>query len=139
MIKRICPGCGNEYEGDALMCEKCCTEVSNNNEKEEGKYYMDFGEAIEAMKDGFEVYRKGWHGIQLHRTMFIYIENGKFFKQDVLREPLASHDFGEGITVEPHINLVVEDREGKFHLISGWLASQTDVLAQDWDLLDYDE
>lgn len=83
---------------------------------------MDFGKAIAALKEGRRVAREGWNG----KGMFLFLVAGSNFV--VNREPLLSI-MGEGVTVtyRPHIDM--RDAEGK---VVPWLASQTDMLAEDW-------
>ncbi len=86
---------------------------------------MNFGQAIESLKDGKRVSRSGWNG----KGMFLFLVNGSNFI--VNREPLLSI-MGEGavVTYRPHIDM--KDAEGK---VVPWLASQTDMLAEDWDIV----
>jgi len=87
---------------------------------------MKFGEVIEILSDGkHRAYRKGWHG----KNMFIYIEGGKIIPYDKLREPQKSW-LGKDMEVAPHFNLYVDNV-----VVTGWLASQTDMLADDWKIL----
>lgn len=83
---------------------------------------MNFGQAIEALKEGKRVAREGWNG----KGMFLFLVAGSNFV--VNREPLLSI-MGEGtmVTYRPHIDM--KDAEGK---VVPWLASQTDMLAEDW-------
>lgn len=83
---------------------------------------MNFGKALEALKEGRRVAREGWNG----KAMFLFLVAGSNFV--VNREPLLSI-MGEGATVtyRPHIDM--KDAEGK---VVPWLASQTDMLAEDW-------
>lgn len=83
---------------------------------------MNFGSAIEALKEGKRVARAGWNG----KGMFLFLVNGSNFV--VNREPLLSI-MGEGtmVTYRPHIDM--KDAEGK---VVPWLANQTDMLAEDW-------
>ena len=86
---------------------------------------MNFGHAIEAMKEGRLVSRAGWNG----KGMFVFLVPGSTF--NVNRAPLLGI-FPEGteINYRPHIDM--RDAEGK---IVPWLASQTDMLAEDWDII----
>lgn len=86
---------------------------------------MNFSAALEEIKDGKRVRRRGWNG----KGMFIFLVNGSNFV--VNREPLLSI-LGEGteVTYRPHIDM--RDAEGK---IVPWLASQTDILADDWEII----
>lgn len=87
---------------------------------------MNFGQAIEALKEGKRVARAGWNG----KGMFLFLVPGSNFI--VNREPLLSI-MGEGaqITYRPHIDM--KDAEGK---VVPWLASQTDMLAEDWQIVE---
>lgn len=83
---------------------------------------MTFSEALEALKEGKRVSRTGWNG----RGMFIFLVPGSNFT--VNREPLLSiMGAGKEVTYRPHIDM--KDAEGK---VVPWLASQTDLLADDW-------
>lgn len=78
---------------------------------------MDFGEAIHALKGGKRVSRAGWNG----KGMYLYlVRNGSCPDEHGLRQPLAPF-----IAMKP-----VSGPEGS------WLASQTDVLAEDWVILE---
>lgn len=68
---------------------------------------MDFGEAIRALKDGDKVSRPGWNG----KGMFL-----------ALQRPDAN-----SANTLPYIWMKTADN----HRVP-WLASQTDMLAEDW-------
>ena len=87
---------------------------------------VNFGSAIEALKEGKRVARAGWNG----NGMFLFLVAGSNFI--VNREPLLSI-MGEGaqVTYRPHIDM--KDAEGK---VVPWLASQTDMLAEDWQIVE---
>lgn len=87
---------------------------------------MDFGIALECLKNGKTVRRKGWNG----KGMFLYLVPGSTFA--VNRAPLMGI-FPEGTVIDycPHIDLRTAD--GKCAV---WTASQTDILASDWELAD---
>jgi len=86
---------------------------------------LDFSKALEALKEGKRIAREGWNG----KGMFLFLVNGSNFA--VSREPLLSI-MGEGaeVTYRPHIDM--KDAEGK---IVPWFASQTDLLANDWQVI----
>ena len=71
---------------------------------------MDFGDAIRAMSDGALMQRAGWNG----KGMYIYIEDSMRSDQDRRYEPVICMFTAQG-THQP-----------------GWLASQADMLAEDW-------
>ena len=87
---------------------------------------MDFGQALVAIKAGQKVAREGWNG----RGMFVFLVPGSVFK--VSRPPLLGiYPEGTEITYCPHIDMKTAD--GK---VVPWLASQTDVLSEDWQVLE---
>lgn len=93
---------------------------------------MTFGLAIEAMKMGHKVARKGWNG----KGMFIYIQDGSKVKTEDLRAD-AMKDYCRSrviqhVKINPHIDMKAADGS----LVIGWLASQTDMLAEDWCIVE---
>ena len=85
---------------------------------------MNFSQALDLIKQGQTVQRKGWNG----KGMFIFLVNGSTFQ--VNREPLSTH-FGEGTTVNYHAHVDMNTADGQ---VVPWLCSQTDMLADDWQL-----
>ena len=69
---------------------------------------MNFGQALEALKNGKRVSRTGWHGKDMH----VYLTT------------LNGYD----------ACLVMHTAEGTEQ--PGWLASQADMLAEDWQLVE---
>ncbi len=87
---------------------------------------MNFGQAIEALKLGRKVARAGWNG----KGMWLVLVPGSFVSD--LREGSAYHEAGlTSATVNPHIDMFTATGE----MQPGWLASQTDMLAEDWAVL----
>ena len=83
---------------------------------------MNFGEAIRELKVGGSVARQGWNG----KEMFLFLVPGSTFR--VNRPPLLGiYPQGTEINYCPHVDMRTAD--GK---IVPWLASQTDILAEDW-------
>ena len=87
---------------------------------------MSFGHALAAMKAGKKVARAGWNG----KGMFLFRVNGSRFT--VNRAPLLGI-YPEGTVIDycPHYDMRTAD--GK---IVPWLASQTDIDADDWTLVE---
>ena len=86
---------------------------------------MNFSEALGRIKQGYRVRRAGWNG----KDMFVFLVAGSNFI--VNREPLMSI-LGQGaeVTYRPHIDMRAADGS-----IGVWLASQTDILAEDWEIV----
>lgn len=92
---------------------------------------MTFGQAIEAMKKGKKVARRGWNG----KGMYLWIlpaasVKAEWCKEAHLRE-LAEQNGGE---VECMGSVRMKTADGK--VLTGWLASQTDMLSDDWVLVE---
>jgi hypothetical protein len=87
---------------------------------------LNFGEAIQALKTGNKVARTGWNG----KGMFLFLVPGSTFK--VNRAPLLGiYPEGTEINYNAHIDMKTADNK-----IVPWLASQTDVLAEDWYIVE---
>lgn len=87
--------------------------------------FFDFGQALNALRAGKKVQRAGWNG----KDMFLFLVPGSKFQ--VNRAPLLGI-YPEGTVIDylPHIDMKTATGE-----IVPWLASQTDVLAYDWQLV----
>lgn len=83
---------------------------------------MDFGDAVRSLKAGKLVARSGWNG----KNMFLFLVKGSTFT--VNREPLLSI-LGEGTEVQYHAHVDMKTAQGT---VVPWLCSQTDLLAEDW-------
>lgn len=85
---------------------------------------MAFGEALKALKAGQCVQRLGWNGT----GMYLYLVQGSRF--EVNRLPLSLHlPIGTMVDYRPHIDMRTAD--GSF---VPWLASQSDLIEEDWVL-----
>jgi hypothetical protein len=84
---------------------------------------MDFGEALAALRNGERVTRSGWN----RQGMFVYLVPGSTFQ--VNRPPLLGiYPEGTQINYLPHIDMRTADGS-----CVPWLASQADLLAEDWE------
>ena len=86
---------------------------------------MNFGQALEAMKDGFSVARHGWNG----KGMFLYHVPAAIYKTQT---QVAKDVFGEEVEYSAYI--AMKTAQGN---VVPWLASQTDVLAEDWVMVSH--
>lgn len=83
---------------------------------------MTFGEALERLKAGSMVRRAGWNGKGMH----VYLE-------DMLQVPVRGGAFkGEVRKYDPF--LVMFTAKGTHQ--AGWLASQADMLSDDWEVVE---
>lgn len=96
---------------------------------------MAFGGAIEAMKQGERVARAGWNGKGMWLCLGLgskMLEADKFWSPHTRR---FAEDNGGSAEVLPYI--IMKTADGK--VLMGWLASQTDMLAEDWMILNAQE
>lgn len=96
------------------------------------KRTMNFGEAIEALKSGKKVARAGWNG----KGMFIYLVGGSIVPFCNLRGNAAKFVNADVTnTDDACINAHIDMKAADGTIVVGWLASQTDMLAEDWEVL----
>ena len=89
---------------------------------------MDFGMAIVALKKGECVARSGWNG----KGMFITLQNGFTVDGTLMRNEPAKNYYGDSkVHIAPHIDMKAADDT----YVVGWLASQTDMLAENWEIV----
>jgi len=86
---------------------------------------MSFGHAIEALKAGQKVCRAGWNG----KGMFLFLVPASHFE---VRYPHLLGVIPEGTKVDYWGHIDMKAADGK---IGPWLASQTDMLANDWQVV----
>ena len=77
---------------------------------------MDFGSALNALKGGFKVARSGWNGKGLWLELQVPDEHSK------MTLPYIFMSYPDDAVNTPGARVP-------------WLASQTDVLATDWELV----
>ena len=121
-------------------CGNCCDHISKHNrssaesldwkdvidefgkEPEKEGEYMNFGEAIESMKDNKLVSRAGWNG----KGMYLYITI-----QELNYPPCQNNEEWKSGVFDGSTFIVMRTADAK---LIPWLASQTDILAEDWEI-----
>lgn len=95
---------------------------------------MSFGDALKALKAGAKVGRKGWNG----KGMWVALTPGSAFPAGLAKCGHAAAKLADELADElaeiellPHIDMKAADGS----LVIGWLASQTDMLAEDWEVV----
>lgn len=86
---------------------------------------LSFSEALVQIKAGHRVARTGWNG----KGMFVFLVPGSVFK--VNRPPLLGI-YPEGTEIRYHAHVDMRTADGQ---VVPWLCSQTDLLADDWDVI----
>lgn len=102
---------------------------------------MSFGHAIEAAKEGHKIGRSGWNG----KNMWVALTPGSVFdarhakdghaakhRANELQDALPLDGTENVIELLPHFDMRAADGT----LVVGWLASQSDMLAEDWQIVD---
>ncbi len=101
-------------------------DVFHNTYKSSGE--MSFGMAIEAIKRGHKIARSGWNG----KGMFlIYVPASPDIKP-VAGTPYSNAGITQNVTIDSHIDMFTAGGS----MQPGWLASQADILANDWCIVE---
>lgn len=87
----------------------------------------DFGGAIYALKQGKKVARTGWNG----KGMWLILTSGRVVENLEPNSFYEKSGFEAPVTICSHIDMKAADGS----MVIGWLASQTDMLAEDWVIL----
>ncbi len=101
-----------------------------------GEATFNFGEAIKCLKRGFKVARKGWNG----RGMYLWLKPEAVVKREWCRDErmieCIDANGGEEILALGTISMYTHDSTGRKAILTGWLASQSDMLCEDWYIVD---
>lgn len=93
---------------------------------------MNFGEAIEQMKLGAKVAREGWNGKDMWIVLMPELKLPPFSSQEPgakVNDRTAKHiGIDTPLHSLPYFAMWTADKKW----LPGWLASQTDMLAEDW-------
>jgi hypothetical protein len=89
---------------------------------------MDFGKALELVKDGEKIFRSGWNG----KGMFVVYQKG--YPQGIPSNKQTAdawgHKEGDLFKVEPYLQ--IKTAQGSHAM---WVPSINDVLANDWEYI----
>ena len=85
--------------------------------------HMNFGEALEALREGWRVTRAGWNG----KGMCLMLTPGSTITVEKGRPLAAVFPAETTVQYQPHIDM--RTAQGT---VVPWSASQTDLLADDW-------
>lgn len=92
---------------------------------------MNFGEALQLLQQGECLQRQGWNG----KGMFIFWKGTEISTVDSTTDlPEAAIDALKAnyahCVKTPYLSMFAADKT----IVTGWLASQTDMLADDWQI-----
>jgi len=90
---------------------------------------MNFGKAIELMKQGKKITREGWNG----KGMFVVYQKGYPNGIPCNKQTAEAFGYEEGTNfiVRPYMQMRCADATHQM-----WLASQSDILAEDWEVVE---
>lgn len=92
---------------------------------------MDIGKAVNALKEGKKVTRTGWNG----KGQFLWLKKGTLIQSDWCKdETLKELADAHGGVIEGLPTVCMKTACGK--ILTGWLASQSDLLAEDWEVVE---
>lgn len=94
---------------------------------------MNFGEALEALKRGHRIARKGWNGKGMWLALSGHLE-GRLIPAEQFWSP-QNKAFAEENGGKAHVLPCITMKTADGSILMGWLASQTDMLAEDWEVL----
>jgi hypothetical protein len=100
---------------------------------------LTFGLALEALKQGKAIARKGWNG----KGMFLFLLPGGRVPKTAIHDPglrkvIDEQVEGDSFEALPSIRMWTTNAEGRRAVLTGWLASQTDMLSDDWQIVETD-
>lgn len=108
-----------EYTLGNILSDEWIVADENNCPELGGEATFSFGEAIKYLKRGMKVARKGWNG----KKQYIQLASGISYKTADNQIVNCEHDA---------IGNKVVAFVGTSGVQMGWLASQADMLAEDW-------
>ncbi|MFC1140867.1 Gp49 family protein [Pasteurella multocida] len=88
---------------------------------------FNFGYALNLLKKGKKVSRAGWNG----KGMYLFLVYGETVRYHINHECFHTQPDDAGIQCLDAIYMKTADNK-----LVPWLASQTDVLAEDWNVID---
>jgi len=89
---------------------------------------MNFGEAIELLKKGHKVARSGWNG----KGMFLFLLPAGKIPKSVINDPTLKEVLEDNGSDHFEALGSIRMKTSDDKILTGWLASQTDMLSEDW-------
>lgn len=140
---KLCNQSGNYSKGEI---ETAYVIGANESSELQHGEFGTFGQALESVKQGRLVTRKGWNG----KGMYIFMRPADelhigFVAKDIKSLPQSVKDYYHQDCVDENgkpLELAKDDvvkftaylcmKAADGTIINGWLASQTDMLSEDW-------
>lgn len=92
---------------------------------------LNFGDALHYLKLGKKVARAGWNGKGMWLIMVPGTIDAKLNDGTPYQRALDSNI----CEILPHIDMWTVNAKGRRAMLQGWMASQTDMLSEDWLVL----
>lgn len=92
--------------------------IKNQQENE----LMDFPKALDLLKSGYRISREGWNGQDMYLFFFSPVAHGMEEITILDKEPMG--------TTKPLLPFIMMKTASDMYV--PWLASQTDILSEDW-------
>ena len=115
-----------EYTTMNILSDEWIIADENNCPELGGEATFNFGEAIKYLKRGMKVARKGWNGKRMYLFLGKDIEVYTDANLEEFNEQLDNGKYEA--TIQESICMRTADKT----IVVGWLASQSDMLAEDW-------
>lgn len=98
---------------------------------------MRFGEALAHARAGKRIARLGWNG----KGMYVYMTKGRLMSADEWVARMPSQELTEVEKERGYVNIMphLDMKTAQNTRVIGWLASQTDMLAFDWYVIDEED
>lgn len=96
---------------------------------------VNFGKAIEALRQGKRIARKGWNG----KGMFVFKQIPAEISLDIIPNmqsiprTVKDHMIKTGTTLKYTNQMAIVNSDGR---VDSWVASSSDTFAEDWIILD---
>lgn len=117
----------NIYVGEGKTLEEAKSAAEKTKETTVLSDEFDFGAAIHLLKSGEKVARQGWNG----KGMYLFLVNGDAVAKSIGDCYGNPEQFENNL---PVLDAIYMKTAG--HKLVPWLASQTDVLAEDWQIVE---
>lgn len=112
-----------------MLCRFVLINQKMESEMNQG---LDFGQALRKLKQGERVCRAGWNG----KGMWLSLTPGSKTVQAANIWSKNNREYAESLpdqVVEVLPAITMKTATGE--ILMGWLASQTDMLAEDWEVV----
>jgi Protein of unknown function (DUF2829) len=98
---------------------------------------LPFGLAIEALKKGYRVSRTGWNGKDMWLALSGPLEGRRIPSENFWSPANRAYALNQEIQQGSRVNVLpcITMKTADGSILMGWLASQTDMLAEDWRIL----